>query len=194
MTESADGQYSKCVIKSFKHDGSLHRVWLENWQVPANRLHEGLDPRKAWVLINEHTTVQESNGREWSSRIPAVTYFLPERWYNVVALLEEEGVRYYCNLASPPYRYGDVLTYIDYDLDIVVLPDGTATELDRDEYDAHKASYRYGAAVEERIESELRALRADIGVGAFPFDAAAARFYYEQWKKQMNAEGGERAT
>ncbi|RED63361.1 MULTISPECIES: DUF402 domain-containing protein [Cohnella] len=194
MTESADGRYMRCVIKSFKHDGSLHRVWLENWQVPADRLLPGLDSRTVWVLINEHTTVQESNGREWSSRVPAVTYFFPERWYNVVALLEEEGVRYYCNLASPPYRYGDVLTYIDYDLDVVVLADGTAMELDRDEYDAHKATYRYGEAVEERVEAELLALRKDIEAGEFPFDDSTARLFYQQWKEQMKAEGGTQAT
>ncbi len=188
MTESADWQYSKCVIKSFKHDGSLHRVWLENWQVPAKRLHSGQDPSKTWVLINEYTTVQESNGREWSSRVPAVTYFLPDRWYNVVALLEEEGVRYYCNMASPPYRYEGVLTYIDYDLDVVVMPDGTSMELDRDEYDLHRETYRYGEAIEERLETELRALRAAIASGSFPFDDAEARSYYEQWKRRMTAE------
>jgi len=189
LSESADRRYEKRVIKSFKHDGSLHRVWLENWQVPAELLRSGRDPGQAWVLINEHTTVQESNGREWSSRVPAVTYFLPGRWFNVVALLEEEGIRYYCNLASPPYRYGDVLTYIDYDLDVVVYPDGTALELDRDEYDIHKEAYRYGEEIEKKVETELRELRSEIKARRFPFDDAEARFYYEQWKRRMKAEG-----
>ncbi|MFC4598517.1 DUF402 domain-containing protein [Cohnella hongkongensis] len=189
MTGSAERQYKRCVIKSFKHNGSLHRVWLENWQVPPAQLQSGLDPLKAWIVINEHTTVQEANGREWSSRVPAVSFFLPDRWFNVVALLEEEGIRYYCNLASPPYRYADVLTYIDYDLDVVVLPDGTTAELDRDEYEANKEALRYGEAVEKRVEAELRALRKAIADKAFPFDDGGVRYYYEQWKRQMNAEG-----
>jgi protein associated with RNAse G/E len=186
--ESADRGYESRVIKSFKHNGSLHRMWLENWQVPEDRLYPGQSSGQAWILINEYTKIVEGSGREWISRVPAVSFFLPERWYNVVALIGEDGIRYYCNLASPPYRYENVVTYIDYDLDVVVLPDGTMLELDREEYAHHKQEYRYGKAVEERINQGLQSLQAAIAGKHFPFDDNLVLFYYEQWKRHRKAE------
>ncbi len=181
--------YERFTIKSFKHDGSLHRVWVENWQVPKERLHPKHAAESVWVLLNDHTTIVEADGKEWISRVPAVSFFLPEQWFNVVALIEDKGIRYYCNLASPPYRYGNVLTYIDYDLDVVVLPDGSVHELDRGEFQRHKAEYRYGEAVEAQVETGLRTLQATIEKRAFPFGDAEVYKYYEQWKQQSNAEG-----
>jgi protein associated with RNAse G/E len=184
-----ESPYERFVIKSFKHDGSLHRVWMENWQVPAQLLHTEHAEESVWVYLNEQTTIIEKGGKEWVSKIPAVSFFLPNEWFNVVALLEDKGIRYYCNLASPPYRYGDVLTYIDYDLDLVVLPDGSIHELDRDEFVRHKAEYRYSESVLDQIEFGLRKLREAIRSQSLPFGDEIAYRYYEQWKKQMNAEG-----
>jgi protein associated with RNAse G/E len=188
MTE-AGLVYPQYMIKSFKHDGSLHRVWIENWQVPEGRLLPQHAAQSAWVMLNDHTTIVEADGKEWISKVPAVSFFMPEQWFNVVALIEDKGIRYYCNLASPPYRYGNVLTYIDYDLDIVVLPDGSTHELDRDEFVRHKAEYRYGEAVEAQIEMGLQILQDTIAKWAFPFGDNEVYRYYEQWKQQSNAEG-----
>lgn len=185
----ADGPYQKYVIKSFKHDGSLHRLWLENWRVPDDRLHPRHAAESVWVVLNDHTTIVEADGKEWVSRVPAVSFFMPERWYNVVALIEDKGIRYYCNLASPPYRYGNVLTYIDYDLDVVVMPGGAVHELDRDEFMLHKEEYRYGEAVEILVESGLQELLVKIENKDFPFGDAEVYHYYEQWKLTANAEG-----
>lgn len=35
----ARSPYERYAIKSFKHDGSLHRMRMENWLVPSERLH-----------------------------------------------------------------------------------------------------------------------------------------------------------
>lgn len=182
--------YERYVIKSFKHDGSLHRMWMENWLVPSELLHpEHTDSGSVWVYLNDQTTIVEKGGKEWVSRIPAVSFFLPNEWFNVVALLEDKGIRYYCNLASPPYRYGDVLTYIDYDLDLVVLPDGSVHELDREEFNRHKAEYRYSEAVQDQIGAGLRKLQEAIRKPSSLFGDEIAYRYFEQWKERKNAEG-----
>lgn len=189
ITNHASFAYEKTTIKSFKHDGSLHRVWLENWQVPRELLHPHHSDQSVWILLNDHTTIVEAGGKQWISQVPAVSFFMPNLWFNVVALIEDKGIRYYCNLASPPYRYGDILTYIDYDLDLVVLPDGSVHELDREEYQRHKAEYRYSGTVEAEIETGMRTLQATIASKEFPFGDAEVYSYYEQWKQQMKAEG-----
>lgn len=181
--------YERCTIKSFKHNGSVHRVWLENWQVPTDKLRPMHADQAMMVFVNDHTPIREADGKEWVSRVPAVSFFIPGEWFNVVALLEDRGVRYYCNVASPPYRYGDVLTYIDYDLDVVLLPGGTSQELDRDEYDRHKEDYRYSPSVQAQVESGLRSLHDRVAAFASPFGDEAVREYYEDWKRQIASEG-----
>ncbi|MBN2982055.1 MULTISPECIES: DUF402 domain-containing protein [Cohnella] len=187
--KSSLSPYERCIIKSFKNNGSLHRVWLENWQVPDRLLHPRHAEQSMWIFVNDHTTIREADGKEWISRVPAVSFFIPGHWFNIVALLEDKGVRYYCNIASPPYRYDDVLTYIDYDLDVVLFPDGAMQELDRDEYDRHKEEYRYSPFVRDRVEEGLMKLQARIAAQSEPFDEAEVRRYYAEWKGQSIGKG-----
>ena len=175
--------YRSGIIKSFKHDGSLHRVWLDNWLVPKERLCPHHAAESIEVLLNEHTRVREADGREWISRVPAVAFFLPDEWFNVVALLEETGIRYYCNVASPYYHYGRTWTYIDYDLDMMLMPGGTLHELDRDEFDRHKADYRYGAEVLSCIDRGLKRLKRRLDRRLPPFQDECVREYYQAWKQ-----------
>jgi protein associated with RNAse G/E len=141
--------------------------------------------------LNDQTTIVEADGKEWVSKVPAVSFFMPEQWFNVVALMEDKGIRYYCNLASPPYRYGNVLTYIDYDLDVVVLADGTVHELDRDDFKRHKEEYRYSEAVESHVETGLRTLRSTIANKDFPFGDSEVIEYYQTWKRHTNVKDEE---
>ncbi|XID90622.1 DUF402 domain-containing protein [Paenibacillaceae bacterium WGS1546] len=182
-------EYRKCTIKSFKHDGTPHRVWLENWEAAQPGADPGQAGGRAWILLNERTPVVEPNGKIRVSQAPAVSFFFPGRWYNVAALLESGGIRYYCNLASPPERYDGVLAYIDYDVDVMLTPEGEVVELDREEYRLYKAIYRYGDEIEAKIEAGLRELTAAIGRRAFPFDDAMIYEHYEKWKRYRLAEG-----
>ncbi|CAM3673779.1 DUF402 domain-containing protein [Cohnella lubricantis] len=191
-SQSPNASYERCIIKSFKNDGSLHRVWLENWQVPGRLLHPQHAKEDMWICVNDHTTIREADGKEWISRVPAVSFFIPGEWFNVVALLEDKGIRYYCNVASPPYRYADVLTYIDYDLDMVLLPDGSSFELDRDEYDRHKEEYHYAPSVQDQVIEGLGRLQDRIAAHSQPFDDDEVRRYYNEWKARFAADGDRR--
>lgn len=178
--------YLPCKIKSFKHDGSLHRVWQDNWRVPPALLDSEHAAESMEVLLNDHTPVREADGSEWISKVPAAAFFLPGEWFNVVALLENGGIRYYCNIASPFMLYDDVLTYIDYDLDVVLLPDGSRQELDRNEYERHSLEYRYDDNVARQIEIGLRRLYERMDQGAAPFREEPVRKYLEEWKNRQN--------
>ncbi|MFB9325777.1 DUF402 domain-containing protein [Paenibacillus aurantiacus] len=183
-------QFQPCIIKSFKHDGHLHRMWLENWLVPDTLLLPEHASESMRVLINEQTPIQESDGKQWISRVPAVSFFIPGQWFNVVALMEEHGVRYYCNVASPPFYNESVLTYIDYDLDVILTADGRAQIVDREEYEQHKAIYHYSAEVQRKVQDGLRALIGRVESKIAPFHQEGVAHYYEAWQKQTG--GGKR--
>lgn len=170
------------VIKSFKHNGSLHRMWLENWRVPAGLLKPEHAAEDMAVLVSNQTPIVEADGKEWVSRVPGVSFFIPGKWYNIVALIEAEGVRYYCNIASPPYFSGNTLTYIDYDLDVVVQRDGTRHIVDWDEYDRHQVIYHYSDLVKQKVQAGLDGLLARIDGHAPPFGNRAVLDYFALWK------------
>ncbi|MFF2093244.1 hypothetical protein [Paenibacillus sp. NPDC058174] len=71
-------KYRHCVIKSFKHDGHLHRTWQRNWLVPNERLAAAQRDENMIVLINRQTPIQEADGKLWISRVPAVSFLSPE--------------------------------------------------------------------------------------------------------------------
>jgi uncharacterized protein len=180
------GQFESFVIKSFKHDGHLHRMWLQNWAFPPSLLHPDHLRESMTVTINSQTRIKESDGKEWTSRIPGISFFIPSQWYNIVALIEETGVRYYCNIASPPYISHNVVTYIDYDLDVVVLPNGDVHVVDRDEYEQHKQEYHYSAVVQDKVQQGLEALLDRIARKEPPFQDDWIARYHASWKSSFS--------
>ena len=82
--------------------------------------------------------VTESDGRTWVTREPAICYFHAKQWFNVIGMLREDGIYYYCNISSPFALDDEAIKYIDYDLDVKVFPDMTYHILDEDEYADHK--------------------------------------------------------
>lgn len=172
-------------IKSFKHDGHLHRMWLENWRVPEELLAPEHKRESMIVLINSQTPIRESDGKEWTSRAPSVTFFIPGQWFNVVSLLEAQGVRYYCNIASPPYVNEGVITYIDYDLDVIRTPDGSIYVVDQDEYEQHKQNYHYPDVVERKVKRGLDSVLERLRSEGMPFADEQVLAYYAMWKNEQ---------
>ena len=86
-------------LQSFKHNGSLHRTWCKGYIVESDE--------KRIVAVTNKTWVIESDGRRWLTREPAVCFFWPDRWYNVISMIRKGGVYYYCNLASPTLFDGE---------------------------------------------------------------------------------------
>ncbi|MDF2671012.1 MAG: hypothetical protein K0R67_3318 [Paenibacillus sp.] len=170
------------IIKSFKHDGHLHRMWLHNWLVPKERMFQEHAEESMYILVNSQTRIREGDGKEWVSRIPSVAFFIPGQWYNIVSLIEEQGIRYYCNIASPPYVSGKVLTYIDYDLDVIRTIDGGVLVVDQEEYEQHKADYHYPDIVDRKVKSGMDGLLQRIKGSHSPFEDERVMAYYQMWK------------
>lgn len=64
------------------------------------------------------------------------TYF-DDRWYNIYDIFDRENGRrkaWYCNIGRPASIEGDLVTYQDLALDLLVLPDGRQFILDEQEF------------------------------------------------------------
>ncbi len=148
-------------IQSYKHDGTLHRTWAKGFVLDASE--------ECITLVNNKTLVSESDGRKWYTREPAIWFFFPKLWFNVICMIRKSGVYYYCNLASPALFDQEAIKYIDYDLDVKVFPDGNVLYLDEDEYLEHKSVMQYPAEIDRIIRLSQKELVAKIDIQDFPF-------------------------
>ena len=149
-------------IQSFKHDGSLHRTWATGFVIEANE--------KRIVAVTDHALVSEADGRRWVTKEPAVCFFYPDRWYNVICMIRKGGVHYYCNIASPSLVDEEAIKNIDYDLDVKIFPNGKFIILDEDEYQQHSRQMQYSQKLDVVIRQGLQNVLNDIALKKSPFD------------------------
>lgn len=160
-------------IQSFKHDGKLHRTWSKGVVLEVNA--------KQWVVVTYKTLVVEANKRVWQTREPAICFFYPNKWYNIIAMIRKLGVTYYCNIASPTLYDGEALKNIDYDLDLKVFPNGQMEVLDEDEFMLHQKQMNYPAEVIDICEKSLEALIQIALKAEEPFDENTIQHYFNQY-------------
>lgn len=168
-----EGDY--IAIQSYKHDGSLHRVWRDTMILKENE--------DTLIGCNDHTLVTESDGRRWVTREPAIVYFHKHYWFNVVTMIRDSGISYYCNLASPFVLDKQALKYIDYDLDVKVFPNGERRLLDIDEYEAHRQKWHYSAAIDHILKANVRILVDWIKNQKGPFSQAYVDLWYQRYQE-----------
>ncbi|MEG0329827.1 MAG: DUF402 domain-containing protein [Longicatena sp.] len=164
-------------IQSYKHDGSLHRTWAMGYVIEANE--------QRIVAVTNKTLVSESDGRKWVTREPAVCFFYPNKWYNVICMIRKTGIHYYCNLASPSIYDGEAIKNIDYDLDVKVSPIGKTLLLDEDEYEQHGREMGYSADLDKAILRGLDRLMVDIRLRNSPFEHSEINKLYDRYLKFM---------
>ncbi|HHY72012.1 MAG TPA: DUF402 domain-containing protein [Bacillus bacterium] len=164
---------SKIQIQSYKHSGTIHRVWEETTLLKGNQ--------SIAIGANDRTIVTESDGRTWITREPAICYFHANHWFNIIGMLREDGVYYYCNLSSPFAWDGSTLKYIDYDLDIKVFPDMTFTILDEDEYELHRKQMNYPIEIDYILKNNINNLILWIRGRKGPFAPDFVDNWYERY-------------
>lgn len=163
------------TIKSYKHDGSLHRTWRDTMVLKTTE--------KALIGCNDHTLVIESDGRRWRTREPALVYFHEEYWFNIVTMIRQKGVSYYCNLASPFLIDEEGAKYIDYDLDVKIFPDGEKRLLDVDEYEIHGIKYNYPKEIDSILNENVKTLVSWIREERGPFSEEYVELWYNRYKE-----------
>ncbi len=163
----------KVQIHSYKHDGNIHRIWEETTILKSTK----------GVIIgaNDRTFVTESDGRTWVTREPAVCYFHGSHWFNIIGMLRQDGIYYYCNLSSPFAYDAEALKYIDYDLDIKVYPDMTYVLLDEDEYEMHRKQMQYPEAIHTKLKQNMNILIQWIHQRKGPFAPDFVDIWYERY-------------
>lgn len=168
------------AIQSYKHDGTIHRFWDRGLVVEDNEDY--------LVLVSKKAKVIENNGRKWFTREPAVTIFSKKRWWNAICMLKNDGVCYYCNIASPSIISSSYIKYIDYDLDVKLYPNKDVRILDEKEFLAHSALYGYGDELMAILRYEKDYVLKKIKNNEFPFSDDLIHDYYSIFLERLKDE------
>ena len=162
-------------IQCYKHNAKIHRSWSEAVI---------LDIKKDYIVLgNNRALVIEADGRTRRTREPAIMYFFKNRWYNIIAQLKQDGISYYCNIASPYIIEDKTIKYIDYDLDLRIYASGEYKILDRMEYKYHKKIMNYSDDLDRAVKNGMDEL---IKLYQSPnkiFDTDENMKYYEEYQK-----------
>jgi protein associated with RNAse G/E len=109
--------------------------------------------------------VRTPSGTERLSRTGAEQWFFPDRWFSLLRFTtsDDRTVGYYVNFSRPLIELREnYYRDLDLELDLWIEPDGTATELDRDEFDAELKAERltqeWATAVDEACANVARAV------------------------------------
>ncbi len=162
-------------IQGFKHDKSLHRTWDFAMVLEVNDDYA--------VVASKTNRVIESDGRIWYTKEPAISIFFFKEWYNVIAMIRGEEVYYYCNIASPSLIDNGIIKYIDYDLDLKLLPNGHIIGLDVKEYEFHRKKYGYSSDLDIVCKHSFSKVEKIMQEKLFPFDHDKIFEYYNQFLK-----------
>src|SRR5207253_1084068 len=110
-------QADELTVQVLKHDGREYRRWRAR-----------IAERKEKLIVLDaefDTDVHHHLLGEIKRGTRTVEYYWLDRWYNVFRFLQADGSTrlYYCNINMPPILRGDVLSYVDLDIDVLVQPD-----------------------------------------------------------------------
>jgi protein associated with RNAse G/E len=151
------------IVKACKYDGTVHRSW------PARIL------RRDGALLVLDAKFDREVQHELLGTIAGGTisteYYWLDRWYNVFRFAQPSGELrgYYCNINVPPTFDGQVLSYVDLDVDILVEPDLSYRVVDHEDFELNAVRFGYSNDVRLNAEKALNELIGLIESRRFPF-------------------------
>lgn len=109
--------------------------------------------------------VHTRDGTRTLTRHGAEQWFFPDRWFSLLRFVtsDDATVGYYVNFSQPLAELrANYYRDLDLELDLWLHPDGTATELDRDEFDAEIQTRRLQPEWADAVTEALSAISAAV--------------------------------
>ncbi|NLG69553.1 MAG: DUF402 domain-containing protein, partial [Firmicutes bacterium] len=122
-------------VKALKYDGTVYRWWDAAVECRVGSL---------IVTFNSPGHLVFDLRGAWPTRVACRAYYWLDRPYNVLETFQVDGTpeQLYINVASPASLHAGILSFRDYQLDVVKRPGLPASIVDEDEFE--EARHRYG--------------------------------------------------
>jgi protein associated with RNAse G/E len=132
-------------IYALHADGAAYRWWRETV--------ETIDDEKIVTIAPAGRDIYGPS-RAWILKYAMRNVYWPARPYVLVEMYRPDGALHevYVHVASPPTLEGHRLTYVDYELDVVLKPGGAPEVVDEDEFAEAAGRYGYTPEFQERCQ------------------------------------------
>ncbi|WP_324716571.1 DUF402 domain-containing protein [Carboxydochorda subterranea] len=123
-------------VQALKYDGTVYRWWDVTVERRVGTLIVTFNPPGHLVF--------DATG-PWAARVAVRAYYWLDRPYNVLETFRPDGApeELYINVASPASWHDGVLSFRDFELDVVKRPGLPATIVDQDEFEEACRRYAY---------------------------------------------------
>lgn len=163
MTNNKVTEPEQITVRVLKHDGREHRHWSAR-----------IARREGSMLVLDaefESDVQHHLLGSILRGTRTVEYYWLERWYNIFQFLDQKGDTrlYYCNVGAPPTLDGNLLSYVDLDIDILVRPDLSYQLLDLEEFESNARRWNYSEETRRKALESVTDLVSMIEGHQFPF-------------------------
>lgn len=167
-------------IQAYKHDGSFHRLWSHGLVVR--------DDEDYIVEVSSRVRVIESNNHVWHTKEKGVFICSKKKWFNAIATIQPNGVRFYVNIASPTIIDQGFIKFIDYDLDLKAFPDGFIKELDKNEFNFHAKQLNYSEDLQKVLLNAFHEVEAMVKEKIEPFNEETVTRYLNDYDEFVKAQ------
>ncbi len=121
--------------------------------------------------LNHYTKQNVFTVEAWT-----VEYFSFNSWFTVSAdVVDGKIQQYYCNINQPAQINGNIVSFVDLDLDYVQR-NGEWKVVDEDEFENNAFKFAYPEALIHKARKELHDLKELIRKKTFPFDGSLEMF------------------
>jgi protein associated with RNAse G/E len=163
----ADAIHSLITVQSRKYDERIHRHWRAR-----------VIEQTGSMLVLDATFAEEIRHPLLGTIAPgtlSAEYYWTDRWYSIFRFSEPHGAlrNFYCNINMPAIFDGEILSFVDLDIDVLVMPDFSYRILDEDEFAVNTARFNYPADIQSRAQESLASLIELIEERCFPFNLSA---------------------
>ncbi|MFE5318589.1 DUF402 domain-containing protein [Paenibacillus sp. NPDC056579] len=157
------------TIQSLKYGDRLHYEW--NTRLLERTGEHLFVLSEAGRQLKHYTRGKTFTMNNWT-----IEFFSFHSWFTVSAeVINGQIKQYYCNINQPAKANGDVVSFVDLDLDLIYR-NGEWKVVDEDEFALHSVQLGYPDELIRRAREELESLQRRIAAEQFPFDGTIERF------------------
>jgi protein associated with RNAse G/E len=148
----------------------------------------GDDEHGTWLWGIEGRPIWIGDEVVFHRQLPVVMVVPPGAWWYATWWLGHREVEVYVNINTPAVRDGDVISYVDLDLDVVRTHDGSVEIVDRDELELHRAQLGYPDDLVAAAEAAADEVFERVRRGDPPFDGVAAAAWVRQAEERFRSD------
>lgn len=148
------------MVHAYKLNGWLYRSWNNPKVVYIDDQLLILSSTNTLVITSEEKSVR--NFPSFTNKI-SYWFFFKNEWFNLIATVENDGIKFYINVASPFIYEEQAVKYYDFDLDFKISSDDKWKEVDVNEFIENAKKYHYSEdliqkilSVETKIENYIK--------------------------------------